>query len=530
MSVTNTIELKIKEFIGRLAEAQKYAFFSAIIFGLLAHGFVLTNRLSVHDNSHCLFDLGASYEVNRWGLGILYKLMVLSTKTFSLPLFNGFMSIVFIGIAAMLLMDIFEVKSKLVAVIIGGLMVVFPMVTSVFSFMFTSWPYFLGLIFAFQAARVLTKELSVKSLIISSLWLALTLSIYQAYLGVVVTLFLVKMLLDVIDGKTESVAAYAIAGVSSLVELGLGLGIWAVISKIFMKVKNITPNDYKGWTEPYNIAKFPKVFVNAIKNFLTFRMEGINALRYLRMLSLLIFILAVVMIVMLLIKSQAKLAVKLSSIVGAALIPVAMMVVYLLSTSDMFAVTTLMIYAEVFVFIIPLILIERFEGFENALVNKAAQCTSLLLIFCTSVVTIGYVYLDNAAYNKAAIFQEQAVVYMTALLANIKATDGFSDDMEIVFVGFNNIADETINEVARKEELDGIQLEKYYNSLEEMLNYGVNIQFARDHLGIGNEKMVMEDMEEITSLPQVQAMPTYPNEGSIAIIDNKVIVKMGEAN
>ena len=119
---------------------------------------------------------------------------------------------------------------------------------------------------------------------------------------------------------------------------------------------------------------------------------------------------------------------------------------------------------------------------------------------------------------------------MTALLANIKATDGFSDDMEIVFVGFNNIADETINEVARKEELDGIQLEKYYNSLEEMLNYGVNIQFARDHLGIGNEKMVMEDMEEITSLPKVQAMPTYPNEGSIAIIDNKVIVKMGEAN
>lgn len=530
MNVTSTIEGKIKDFIGRLTETQKYVFLSAIVFGLFAHGFALFNRLSVHDNSHCLFSLGASYEVNRWGLGILYRLMVYTTKTFSLPLFNGFMSIVFIGIAGMILIDIFEIKSKLIATIIGGLMVVFPMVTSVFSFMFTSWPYFMGLVFAFQAARVLIKELSVKSGIISSLWLALTLSIYQAYLGVVVTLFLLKMLLDVIDGKTESVAKYAIAGISDLIELGLGLGIWAVISKIFIKIKHITPNDYKGWTEPYNIAKFPKVFVNAIKNFLTFRMEGINALRYLRMLTLLIFILSVVMIVMLLIKSQAKLAVKLSSIVGAVLIPVAMMVVYLLSTSDMFVVTTLMIYAEVFVYIIPLILIERFEGFENAIANKAAQLIAFIMIICTSVVTLGYVYLDNAAYNKAAIFQEQAVVYMTALIANIKATPGFSDDMDIVFVGFNNVEDSTINEVAEKEELDGIQLEKYYNSLEEMINYGVNVQFMRDHLGIGNEKIIIDEENEVSELPKVKAMPTYPNEGGIAIIDNKVIVKMGEEN
>lgn len=527
MTVINTFEMKIKEFIGRLSNAQKYAFCSAIILGIMAHGFAFFNRLSVHDNSHCLFDLGASYEVNRWGLGILYRIMVLTTKTYSLPFFNGFMSVVFIGICSMILMDIFEIKSKLVAVIIGGLMVVFPMVTSVFSFMFTSWPYFMGLVFGFQAARVLAKELSVKNVLISALWMALCLSFYQAFLGVVVTIFLLKMLVDVIDGKTDSVASYAISGVSYLIELGLSLGIWALIAKFFRTIKHMELNDYKGWGEPYDISKFPSKLSEAISSFLSFRMEGINALRYLRMLSMLIFVLTVIMIIMLLIKSQAKLSVKLSSIVGMILLPVAMTVIYLLSTSDAFQVSTLMIYAEVFVYIIPLLLLERFDGFSSDMLSIVSQGIVAVMIICTTVVTIGYVYLDNGAYNKAAIFQEQAVVYMTALVANIKSTDGFSDDMDIVFVGFDNVEDSTINEVASKEELDGIQLEKYYNSLEEMINYGVNVQFMRDHLGIGNEHIIIDDDNEYGDLPEVKTMPTYPNDGGIAVVDGMIIVKMG---
>ncbi|MBO6129223.1 MAG: glucosyltransferase domain-containing protein [Pseudobutyrivibrio sp.] len=531
MEVVNIIESKIKGFISKLTDYQKFAFYSAVILGIIAHGFALFNRLSVHDNSHCLFALGATYEVNRWGLGIIYKLQVLSTKTFSLPLFNGLLSIMFIACAAMVLVKTFDIKSKLVSSIIGGLMVVFPMVTSTFSFMFTTWPYFMGLLFAFLAAYTLIREVSAKNVIISVIWLTLSLGLYQAFLGVVVTLFLTKMMFDVIDGKTESIVDYAKAGVIYLIDLGLGLGLWAIIGKAFRTVKHIELETYKGWDEGYNLAKLPARLAEAIKNFLTFRMEGINALRYLRMLAMLIFLLAVVMIIMLVIKSSAKASVKIASVVGIILIPIAMMVVYLLSTSSQYKVSTLMVYPEIFVYLIPLLMLGRFEGFKAGIMQLLSKCVSALLILCTVVVTIGYVYLDNAAYFKAAIYQEQAVAYMTALLANIKSTPGFSDDLEIVFVGFENVEDATINEVAAKEEMDGVQLEKYYNTLVEMLNEGVNIQFLRDHLGIGNENMRIEDPNhdtEVSDMPEVKAMPVYPNDGSIQIIDDMLVVKMGE--
>ena len=88
--------------------------------------------------------------------------------------------------------------------------------------------------------------------------------------------------------------------------------------------------------------------------------------------------------------------------------------------------------------------------------------------------------------------------------------------------------DATINELANKEQMDGIQLEKYYNSLEEMINYGVNIQFMRDHLGVGNDKIIIDEENEYAKETEIKNMPVYPNEGGIAIVDGRVIVKMGE--
>jgi hypothetical protein len=64
-----------------------------------------------------------------------------------------------------------------------------------------------------------------------------------------------------------------------------------------------------------------------------------------------------------------------------------------------------------------------------------------------------------------------------------------------------------------------------------MINGGVNIQFLRDHLGFGNEKVIIEDKysnHEYANMPEVKTMPVYPNDGGIKVVDGMIIVKMGE--
>lgn len=529
MNFVSDLDNLVKKIRDRLTTAQQAAFIAAMLVGIVSHGFVMFNRLSYHDNSASLYTLGATYESGRWGLGIIYKLQLLTTKTFSVPVFNSILSLIFIGIAAMAIVDIFRVHSKLVGAYIGAILVAFPVVTSIFSFMFTSWPYILAFLLAVEAAHILCQKQSIHRVIAASLVLACSLGLYQAFLGVAVTIFLVKLFMDVISGCITSVKQYAKDGVAYLVSLGLGLALWQILANAFRAITGIEAVVYKGMEDGYDILKLPSRIVIAIESFFKFDLEGINNLRYLRLLFLAIFIVALIQMAILLIKRVNGTALKLAALVGLILIPIGMKVIYLLSTSDSYIVDSLMLYADVFEILIPVFLIQELEtvSIKNAIIEKGIKLLTWLQVLAMLVIAVGYIYLDNAAYLKMDLYQEEAVAYFTALLANIKSTDGFSDDMEIVFVGMDDLSDGTIAEVASNEQMDGVKLEKYYNSLDNMIRYSGTLDFIREHCGYGNELVSVDD-GSYAELAEVKAMPTYPNDGGIAIIDNTLIVKFGE--
>ena len=74
MSIFADIEKALKKIKERISPLQQWAFVAAMVIGLIAHGYIIFNRISYHDNTACLFSLGATYELGRWGLGIIYDL------------------------------------------------------------------------------------------------------------------------------------------------------------------------------------------------------------------------------------------------------------------------------------------------------------------------------------------------------------------------------------------------------------------------------------------------------------------------
>lgn len=529
MNFVSDIDNTVKKIRDSLTTAQCAAFIATMIVGFVAHGFVMFNRLSYHDNSASLYSLGATYESGRWGLGIIYKIQLLSTKTFSLPVFNSILSLLFIGIAAMLIVDIFRVQSKILGAYIGATLAAFPVVTSIFSFMFTSWPYVLGFLLSVVAAHILCKKVTIIRVIAAAFVLACSLGLYQAFLGVTVTIFLARLLMDVISGRITHVKQYALDGFAYLVSLGAGLILWQLIATAFRKLTGVEAVVYKGMEAGYDISKLPSRILLALQSFFAFDIEGINNLRYLRLLFLAIFIAALIQIIVLIIKRTEGIALKLAALIGTLLIPIGIKVIYLLSTSDSYIVDSLMLYADVFEILIPVFLIQELDSvaLKNALIERGVKLITWLQIFAMFVVLVGYIYLDNAAYFKMSLYQEEAVAYFTALLADIKGTEGFTEDMQIVFVGLDGMSDGTIAEVASNEQMDGVKLEKYYNSLEDMLRHGCSLDFIREHCGYGNE-LVSLDEGSYMSKAEVKAMPTYPNDGSIAIVDDTLVVKFSE--
>lgn len=528
MNILNDIESFLLNRKNKYSKQQVFAMVSVLLIGILAHGYIIFNRISYHDNTACLFSLGATYELGRWGLGIIYDLQIFTTRTFAVPVFNGLLSMIFIALSAGKIVKIFDIKSKVSAVIIGAIMITYPVVPSIFSFMFTSWPYFLGLLLSVEAAFVIVNTKNIKGAICSVLLLALSLSMYQAFLAVTISILLIKLLQKVLDGAINTVKDYAKNGFTYLLTLGAGLGIWGAISALLKKVKGIDTMDYKGMGDGYDIYLFPARLVECIKEFFLASYAGVNGLKYLRLLTLVVIVLAVIQILIMILKKNVSAGVKASAFVGVLLLPIGMNVLYILSTSKDFFVDSLMVYGTAFVLILPVILIEMTDTdsvnvtFMSKLV-KAITCVQLIAIF---VITVSYIYLDNAAYLKADIAERQATSYFTQLAANIKSCQGFDDDMEIVFVDFDKNADGTFVVVDDNEELDAIKIDKF-PVYSDLVTYGSAIRFMQEHCGFGNEKVVVDD-GSLAEDSTVLAMPTYPDYGSIAVIDGKLIVKFGE--
>ncbi|MCR5196758.1 MAG: hypothetical protein K6D38_10570, partial [Pseudobutyrivibrio sp.] len=199
-----------------------------------------------------------------------------------------------------------------------------------------------------------------------------------------------------------------------------------------------------------------------------------------------------------------------------------------LSTSPDYHVDSLMLYGNIFVFIIPVILIEFMEQdsvFYDKIVGVTKRFTWIQII-AMAVIVLGYIYLDNAAYFKADLAEQQATAYYTELVANIKAAPDFEDDMEIVFVGWNDLDDGTNAKIDNVDQLEAVKLEKFPR-FTDIITYGGSRYFMQEHLGFGNE-LLIEDDGTYADNPTVKAMPTYPNDGAIAVVDGKLIVKLGE--
>ncbi len=528
MNFTNQIESKIEAFKNKLSTQQIYGFVAALIAGIIAHGYVIFNRISYHDNTACLFNLGGTYESGRWMLGFVYDLQMKTTKLFSVPVFNGLLSIVFIAIAVMVLIDLFKIKSKLIATLIGALMVVYPVVTSIFSFMFTSWEYQLALILAILSAKILIEKRTIKNFCVAAIIFAVCLGFYQAFMSVTIAIFLISLYFDVLEDRFESVLDYIKTGLIYLANLGVGLALWAILRKVTMTLKGITAVDYKGMDEGFNLAQFPSLIVASIKAFFGFGQEGINAVLYQRAFTAVIVVIAIVQIVYLLIKKQTAVSIKLISILGLILLPIGMNVVYLLSTSSEYNVDSVMLYGDIFIYILPLMMIEKLEalegisGFFAAAVGKLTWLQLALIIF----MTIGYTYMDNAAYMKGEIAQEQAIAYFNQMITAIKTCDGFEDDMEIVLVGWSDLDDSTFTKVDSTDQLEAVKITKFPR-YSDLVKYEGSIYFLREHLGFGNDNVIIDD-GTVAKEAAVKAMPTYPNDGAIAVVDGRVIVKLGE--
>ena len=513
-----TILNKIKT---KFTDTRKAAFISAVVAGFLAHGYGMANNYIYHDAT-ILNGLGITFGIGRWALAFSGMLNDLFLGNYNLPFLNVVISILFIALAAMKAVDILEVKRKATAAIIGSLMVAYPVVTSSFAYNFTASYYFFALFLVVWAVEIMKEACAteekypLKATYISALLFAISAGYYQAYLSVAATLFVTIMMISLYRSD-DKVADVFMRGVKYVVSLLAGFALYLVLNKIFMNFSTQSVVSYQGADTlgKLEITKLPRKFIECYLHFFYIKWNGINVTKGMWALVIVAVLAAAIVIAKNFVKKEAPIANKLLFLLLCAILPIAVNLEYLFSTNELYSVHTLMRYATAFVLIIPVVLIES----DRNIITNVSEMMVLALVVC-------YIFVNNVAYLKLNLVQEEMTSYLSVLQARIESTEGYTDETPVIFVGQFGIDDANLTKLT--ETYPEIQFLGFEYDAQDLLNKESWIRYMRVHSGY--EPVIGEMTGDILENEEYYYMTNYPDANSVRFINGRIVVKFNEQN
>ena len=125
--------------VKKLKPQHKTAFLSAFVIGILTHLYAMTNNFLTYDS---MWNIYSDQDMITSGRQFLTYACSVGSY-FDLPMINGLLAILWLSISAALITECFNIEGKVLPVIVGGLMVTFPSVSSTFAYSYTC---FFGLV------------------------------------------------------------------------------------------------------------------------------------------------------------------------------------------------------------------------------------------------------------------------------------------------------------------------------------------------------------------------------------------------
>lgn len=511
---------------GRISINSTWAtvFRTVIIVGIIAHGYMLFNKLSYHDDIYALFSLGSTYGLGRWGVGIVTEIIGSSVGLYSTPVFTGSISIILLGVSAALVCDILKIKSRLGATYIGAIMVSFPVVASIFAYMFMAGIYFAALFLSVLAVYILSEYYNAVKCLAAACLIAICIGIYQAFLASSATLMVMTLIVHVLDDTDKKIRGHLEEALVYAITLISGTGIYFIVNKVCLRVKKVNLSSYQGINGHYDISQLPRKVIDVYHSFLGGGYEGINGQHLLSNSVKVIIILTIVGAVLIVFKNESDRLCKFWMMLLLLVFPLAAYLVKLYSTEENYIVHTLMVYSLVYVYILPVCVLERMNSKKVVPGGVALQIGKYILVMALSMLVFIYVYYDNVAYLKMNFVQEQTISYFNTLITRIESVDGYHDEYAVVLLGYDQIEDKNF---FSSKEFSRITYTGYDYTTKSVVNDYANISYLRYHMGYDPDTLRLND-SDYWQLEEVQNMNCYPDDGSIKVIDEAIVVKFAE--
>ena len=511
------------------------AFVCCFLAGYIVHLFAFTNILPNADGISRVSDAQQMTISGRWFL----HYATAWNGYLQAPAVIGFFSVFFLSLASSLTVSLLRVRSAAAGGLIGVLMIVFPSVAFTYLYLFTASAYCFGILLAVLAVWLTARYRW--GVVPGVLLLACAVGTYQAYLAVAVSLALISVILFTLEGEHDLKQVF-LTGLKQLLLLILGLAVYFLVLRIFLKVKDLTLLNYKGigaLGEDLSLKSLLEMVGSAYKEFVRYFFVPRSFALYtspaavagnaaLALAGLWAFIRLIVRNGLL-----KRPGVLILVLILCCLLPLALNLTVLMDEA-----MPIMRYALVFAYVLALALVDQAAAQSLPLEGKVAppqaetdevasvsprRLTIPRIAALCAALLLGLVSFqtDNTVYTMSATAHRATESFATRLVERVESTPGYVNGMEVVIIGGfpRNVYYSEIDAFLEIE--DYSNLSSTVTPLTKQVYYYLN-----DWLNVPWHEPAEDTLKAVSDSEAFRAMPLYPSDGSIVIQDGRVIVKL----
>lgn len=478
-------------------------FLAALLTGFAAHMFMFTNKLVNHDEIEALFYKGATVTSGRWGL----ELSKLLLPNWSMPWIYGLLTLLLISVSVCIMLGILEIRSRLPQILLAAVVVSFPSLTGTYCFMFTSAAYGLAFLLAVLCVWLYQKGGAVNAAF-ATVSLVLCLSIYQAYIAITASLFVLLMIKGCLEVE-KSVWQIVLYGLKALAMMAAALAVYFAVTLLVFRFTGAEFNSYvmENVNDKASLLGKVRMAYENFRDIFTFRNYSLISSEGARYAHIVLLGVILVGLVLAARKSMPLNWVLLAVLV--LLLPLSINCMYLLMSPQ--SIHTLVLYSFVCLYFLGALILEKLAPRPGLLVKDI-----MALLMC--IIIASNVYFANMTYLKMHLQYENANAFYVSLIAQIKETEGFDENSRLAIIGRQDNLLYPFPELGT----DGL-----LGPSQDLVNIYSRENFFRRYLGFDVPFAGQEELDALSKTAEFEQMAEYPYNGSVKKIGDYIVVKLG---
>ena len=509
-------EKVLKKFNESILPQWKICFFAALITGLIAHLYKITNWLPNWDSLVFRYDSQNMIAMGRWFLPVVCSF----SSFYDLPFLNGVIAIVFHALSAVCICKMLNVQKKITAGLIGAVIVSFPTVTSVMMYNYVADGYSFAFFLSTLAVLYMTKEKP--NYLLSAVLIALSAGIYQAYITVTIMLVLLHLIDELIFNNASFRAVLKKAGYMLLSGI-FGVALYGIVLKVILGIFSIELLDYQGANGAASLSNInlPASLYLVKETFIKCFFDLSGGVNVYVALNAIILIFTLMYYLKYIVKNKIyKNPANLFMIIilSVMLIFGAGALAFINSGVD-YHNLMLMGYSAFYLFF--LVLYERGTG-----TNENYTCLKcwIVLLMAIAIIT-NQVVISNVSYHKAQIAYEKSYGVLMRIADRIEQTPGAENCDKLLVIGALDNSDRY--SVNLTPDITGITDGYIIRADDEIVGQSVFCSALNDYCDKNYKFVSGEEKENLIQRENVKSMEKWPSKGCVAIVDDTVIIKLG---